>query len=152
MTFYTLIGRLLHPVAVAYFKISNRLFDHPRARVIVRNEMDEVLLVKTWIGHRQWSLPGGGVERRETPLEAARRELHEEVGLSLPSAAFTYLDTIRIHDYQAPIFAVKIVKSDFDAASCDKREITHVGWYKVDDLPEVFPSVAQIIQKLGRTS
>ena len=32
---------------------------------------------------RQWAFPGGRVDAGETPLEAALREMHEEVGLSL---------------------------------------------------------------------
>jgi 8-oxo-dGTP pyrophosphatase MutT (NUDIX family) len=35
----------------------------------------------------QWSLPGGRIEPHETPVEAARRELQEETGLSIPDLA-----------------------------------------------------------------
>lgn len=32
---------------------------------------------------RQWAFPGGRIDEGETPLEAAMRELHEEVGIEL---------------------------------------------------------------------
>jgi 8-oxo-dGTP pyrophosphatase MutT (NUDIX family) len=35
----------------------------------------------------QWALPGGRVDPGETAVDAARREVHEEVGLELPPAA-----------------------------------------------------------------
>jgi 8-oxo-dGTP pyrophosphatase MutT (NUDIX family) len=35
----------------------------------------------------QWALPGGRLEPEETPVAAALREIHEEIGLDLPAAS-----------------------------------------------------------------
>ena len=55
----------------------------PRVRVAVCVPRgDRLLLVGHGKGgHRYWLLPGGGLERGETLVEAARRELREETGL-----------------------------------------------------------------------
>lgn len=43
---------------------------------------DEILLIKTTYGYN-YSLPGGGVKKGETPEHAAIREAGEEVGIYL---------------------------------------------------------------------
>lgn len=47
--------------------------------VIVHGQ--RVLLVRAR-GRRRWQLPGGGLKRRETPLEGLHREVDEETGLT----------------------------------------------------------------------
>lgn len=56
-------------------------------KVLILNQADheEVLLVRHAYGNRKkWNLPGGGYRpRRETPLQAATREVREELGVDL---------------------------------------------------------------------
>ena len=56
-------------------------------RAIVLDEENRVLLCRLAIpepaGTVVWAAPGGGIECSETPLAALRRELHEEVGLTV---------------------------------------------------------------------
>ena len=56
------------------------------ARVLVIDESDRVLLLRTQLPHRQecsvWLTPGGGLKSGETHEEAALRELWEETGLT----------------------------------------------------------------------
>jgi 8-oxo-dGTP pyrophosphatase MutT (NUDIX family) len=50
-------------------------------RVVLLDEADRVLLVRFWDGdHSWWCTPGGGIERGESELAAAARELREELG------------------------------------------------------------------------
>jgi 8-oxo-dGTP pyrophosphatase MutT (NUDIX family) len=57
-----------------------------RVRIVCRDDGGAVLLMK-WRdptnGNVFWEPPGGGIEGRESCIEAARRELYEETGLTL---------------------------------------------------------------------
>jgi 8-oxo-dGTP pyrophosphatase MutT (NUDIX family) len=48
----------------------------------------EILLVKHSYGSDVWAFPGGGIKIEETPAEAAKREIMEELRLTLPDVHF----------------------------------------------------------------
>ncbi len=53
-------------------------------RVIISDEQDRLLLVcQHHEGRDIWMLPGGAIEEGENAMEAARREVLEETGLSI---------------------------------------------------------------------
>jgi 8-oxo-dGTP pyrophosphatase MutT (NUDIX family) len=54
-------------------------------KCIVRDADRRVLFVRHTYGRnrRAWELPGGGLQRREQPEPAVRREMREELGIEL---------------------------------------------------------------------
>lgn len=80
---------------------------HPGAvAVLALDEKGQVLLVRQereGAGRALWEIPAGVLERGERPLEAAKRELLEETGLSARS--WRYLGTM----YSTPGYSTERV-------------------------------------------
>ncbi|WP_375420344.1 NUDIX domain-containing protein [uncultured Sphingomonas sp.] len=93
-----------------------------------------VLLVRHRYGDtRTFILPGGGVKRREAPVDAVMREMREEVGCDLADVVSigTYLasgegrrDTV--HLYRALIVGTPVA---------DAVEIAEASFFALDSLP-----------------
>ncbi len=98
------------------------------ARALVINESGSVLLVRHTY-RSGWHTPGGGVNSDESPVTAIRRELIEEVGLTIlgePKLLHIYVSTYRfVTDY--PIFYL-VENYEGTARNCDGSEIAEVIW------------------------
>ncbi len=60
------------------------------AGALFTNEQGELLLVKTHY-KEGWSIPGGSIDKDESPLAGCVREVREEIGLDLPPERFRLL-------------------------------------------------------------
>jgi ADP-ribose pyrophosphatase YjhB (NUDIX family) len=92
-----------------------------------------VLLVKTAY-RRTWSLPGGLLARRETPIDGLRREVREEVSLEIevPDDPIVIVDlgSQLVDFFFRARLAPGVRPEDARAGS---SEIEHVGWFSRDD-------------------
>lgn len=66
------------------------------ADVLFRDEAGRLLLVKPTY-KEAWDLPGGMAEANESPHDAARRELTEELGLTVPLLGVLCVDWVSPH-------------------------------------------------------
>jgi ADP-ribose pyrophosphatase YjhB (NUDIX family) len=102
--------------------------------VVVSNLSGDVLLLKHSYGPKVWSLPGGGLQRGEDPIEAARREVQEELGLTLTriEPVATLDEVLSGAPHTAHVFA----------ATCDQhprpdgREVVTARFFPSHSLPE----------------
>lgn len=102
----------------------------------------EVLLVHPggpmWKGkdEHSWSIPKGEFEKGETPLEAAKRELREEVGAKLKGVPFS-LGSVKTSNKHIYIFAIE---QDYDASKSHSNTMD-LEWPpksgKIITIPEV---------------
>lgn len=84
----------------------------PAAGVLVVDGDSVLLVSRTNPPAGVWSLPAGFLEVDEPPRAAAARELAEETGLTVPSAALTLFDTAFVDRDDAPTVLVVIYAVD----------------------------------------
>lgn len=136
---YYKVARRFSPFALLGMRLYSNLTNQARSRVMILNEENEILLVKNVIDPTNWSLPGGGVERGETPLKAAQREVREELSLRLATSSLTFLAEYprgtQGVPYRAVVFSSRVSKRAVKLDAYQRYEIADVQWHSIERLP-----------------
>ena len=82
---------------------------------------------KVYAGH--WEFPGGKVEPGETIEQALRRELHEELGITIGAVQPWH---VTLHDYPHALVRLHFCKVFDWSGAFDMRERQQMAW---QDLP-----------------
>jgi 8-oxo-dGTP pyrophosphatase MutT (NUDIX family) len=115
----------------------------------VLTDADCVLLVRHTYGPRDWDLPGGGLKRGEAPAAAARREMREELGLTIQD--WTALGDVpqTVHRCKGTLhcFQVEVRRPEI---TIDRGELSVARWFARNELPSSLrPDVRPILARLA---
>ena len=76
-----------------------------------------------------WGLPGGHIEWREDPMEAARREVHEELNIHISD-----LQWVGEYVYKNRLHAVYAAATDTAEFELDFSELAQVRWFSAREI------------------
>ena len=122
---------LLYPLLRLYWRVLRP--EVLGVRCLVECE-GRVLLIRNPYGPMKWDLPGGGVRRGEEPERAARREVLEEVGVTLSGLQLLgrYTGT---EYYDRDTVVCFYARADNQTIKPRRAEVYEEGWFEWGHLP-----------------
>lgn len=104
---------------------------------VIQDAHGNVLLVRRAYPPHDWILPGGIGEQGESPADTVRREVEEEIGLTVRIAAL--VGVYYQPDHRAGEFIHFVFRCTLDGSASlrpDPHEVADHGWFTADTLPQ----------------
>lgn len=138
-----LIYKMTHPFIKRYWRLFKPKTRGARGLII---HEEQILLVKN-LNAIYWSLPGGKIDKEETPEACLFRELKEELSLSISKTDYRlgeYLSEQEGKRDTIYIFVISHVPLTFQK----QWELQEARWFPLSHLPkETSPATARRIQE-----
>ena len=108
---------------------------------------DTILMVRHNYGKRRWTLPGGRIEKNETPSDAVRREVKEEVGIIVSEVRRLgeFLSTL---EYRRDYIYCFCATTNHKDIKIDPNEIYEASWFPINKIPEDRTEIASKILRM----
>ena len=114
-------------------------FEKEAVGVIVENDPGQILLVHAYrytTDTIEWEIPTGGIDKGETILEAARREVWEESGYETTNNELIY--TYYPHNgISNQVFHVARSQATRKTGDFDRNEVKEFKWASKDEIQEM---------------
>lgn len=120
--------------------------------VVINIKDSSVLLIKRKYPPLGWALPGGFVEENESVVEALRRELMEETGLTpflTPKIIEVYSEPSRDPRGRVISVAYVVIVNDVDDLAQAGDDALECKWFEIIDLPKDLVFDHDIIVRAG---
>jgi 8-oxo-dGTP pyrophosphatase MutT (NUDIX family) len=139
----SIIYRILYPVAKTFWFIFRPKTFGVRCLIECNGRL---LFICQTYGAVQWTIPGGGIKKKETPEAAIQREVKEEVGILLSEIYFLgkFINTEEYKIDTVYCYFGKIKTSNLEV---DKSEVRRTNWFPWNNLPEQQSVPAQMSLK-----
>src|SRR3989344_9704339 len=120
---------------------------HPsfRGSKVVLVHDGKILCVRHTYNPRYWTFPGGGLKNGEDAEAGARREVREELGISLGGLSFLGVianNTENKNDFISVYFS----RLSDDRVTKDDLEIGETRWFPENAMPELGPGARKVFE------
>jgi len=116
------------------------------AHLLVTDPDGRILVVRTTYLGPGWMLPGGRVERGETPHAAAVRETREETGIHARVERLVLVDAHRAADVSF------VFRGHVEGGELEPQfgEIAEAGWVDRDEIASTSPRLHRLLELIDR--
>ena len=141
-----IIGKIVYTLAYPAIKLIVRNSRRAYVMVVVG---DEALVTKDWLGNmNDWRLPGGGVKKNETPMQAVIRECREEVGVDLREPELMKIVGKKRSRLKFDYWVYVVDLHTKPMIEKSRREISETQWISVNELSN-HPCSEELTSGLG---
>jgi 8-oxo-dGTP pyrophosphatase MutT (NUDIX family) len=121
------------------------------AVVILRDPQKARILLLRQPPGAGWGLPAGLMDRGETPVQTAARELAEETGIRVPEGALRPANPNAVV-HTAGQWIDMVFEGEVEASddfTIDGAEVLEAAWHRIDNLPPMTVPTARLLARYG---
>lgn len=125
-----IVNLFVYPVVKFYWNIFRPKVTGVKVFIKCKNK---VLFIQNSYGLKSWTLPGGGVKKKESLEDAARREVREEVGIVLDKLINkgSFVSTEEGKQNTVWVFFSEV---DDNNVKIDNWEVQRASWEDIESL------------------